>query len=81
MKIQILHASVNPDKYNVQELSGMSFGDAREFFEDDNINCCTWGIDTIDETQFQHRKYIPEGANVGDTSDCLLIWFKLVPWQ
>ena len=81
MKIQILHASVNPDKYDVRCLGGMCFGEAREFFEDDNIDCCNWGIDEVDAEVFNARLYKPEGVMSGDTSDVLFVWFKLVPWR
>lgn len=81
MKIQILHASVNPDKYDVKRLGGMCFGEAREFFEDDNIGCCNWGIDEIDAEVFNARLYKPEGIMSGDISDVLFVWFKLVPWR
>ena len=81
MKIQILHASVNPEKYDVKRLAEMCFGEAREFFEDDNINCCDWGVDDVNPEVFNHRLYCPDGTKQGDTSDCLMVWFKLVPWR
>lgn len=89
MKIHILHASVNPDMYDVTRLGTMGFGEAREFFEDDKVKCCNWGIDVIDVTTltgdasdalFIKKQYMPEGVMSGDTSDALFVWFKLVPW-
>ena len=89
MKIHILHASVNPDKYDVKRLGEMSYGEAREFFENDKVQCCTCGVDVIDVTTltgndsdalFIKKLYKPDGIMSGDSSDALFVWFKLVPW-
>ena len=79
MKIQILHASVNPNFYDVVRLGKMGFGEAKEFFEDDNIGCCTWGVDEIDADVFNARLYKPD--DVMSAIDVLFVWFKLVPWK
>ena len=80
MKIRILHASVNPEQYDVKRLASMCFGEAQEFFEDDPIGCCNWGVDDVDPTVFNSKHYSPDGATGGDGSDALFVWFKLVPW-
>ena len=82
MKIQVLHASVNPNFYDLKKIGKMSFGEAREFFEDDNVCCCNWGVDELNPDVFNSNLYKPEGnpALAGDT-DALFVWVKVVPWK
>jgi len=81
MRIRILHASVNVQHYDVEKIAKMSYGEAQEFFEDDNIGACTWGVDIINPELFNAKQYKPSGIETGDVSDALFVWFKLVPWK
>ena len=49
-RIRIFHASLNPQYYNVLELSKLTFDEAVEFFEKDGNNCCTTGMYTVNDS-------------------------------
>ena len=77
MKMTIFSASVNPNYYDLVELTEMNFDDAVEFFRNDNANCATCNTFEVDLTQPNEGKFYAEGADVQDGSDTLLVWYKV----
>lgn len=76
-KVRIFHASVNPEYYDVKALTMMKFDEAVDFFENDTLKACTRSIVDYPYPINAEHCFFPEGANYGDTSDCLLVWVKV----
>ncbi len=76
-KVTILHASVNPSYYDVKALTKMNFDEAKDFFEKDTLQACSCAYTELSSPIEAEKFFFPEGANFGDTSDCLLVWVKV----
>ena len=81
MKIQVLHASVNPQYYNTKELAQMDYNTALNFFENDRIKCCRVDHHEIDATEYSEHLYAPDGIQGGDDTDTSFVWLKVTPFM
>lgn len=81
MKIQVLHASVNPQYYNTKELAQMDYNTALNFFENDGIKCCRVDHHEIDATEYSEHLYAPDGIQGGDDTDTNFVWLKVTPFM
>jgi len=81
MKIQVLHASVNPQYYNTKELAQMDYNTALDFFENDGIKCCRVDHHEIDATEYSEHLYAPDGIQGGDDTDTSFVWLKVTPFM
>ena len=71
-RIRIFHASINPDCYNVIRLSRMTFDEAVEFFENDEVCACNTGMYTVDDTT-SHE----DTLHADCPTDTMLNWVKV----
>lgn len=74
-RIRIFHASVNPQCYadeQLDKLSRMSFDEAVEFFENDEIRACSTGIYTVSDS-VPHEDTI----HADDRYDTMFNWIKV----
>jgi len=81
MRIQVLHASVNPQYYDTKELAKMDYNSALNFFENDGINACRVEHHDIDATEYSEHLFAPDGIQGGDDSDTSLVWLKVTPFM
>ncbi len=77
MKMTIFTASVNPNYYDLVELSGLDFDGAVEFFKNDEICASTCNTIEVDLTQPNEGKFWADGADLQDGSDTLFVWYKV----
>lgn len=71
MKVQIFYVSLNPSYYDMSEIREMSFDDAVEFFENDEVQCCTACLHEVDLTKPN------ETMSCSDEGDELIFWTKV----
>ena len=71
-RIRIFHASVNPECYNVLRLARMTFDEAVEFFENDEVCACSTGM-------YEVRDNIPneDTLHADVPEDTMLNWIKV----
>lgn len=77
MIVEIFSASVNPDYYNLTEISRMDFEEANKFFKEDTINACSFSNKIVDTTKPNEFSICADGANYGDGSDTMFVWVKV----
>ena len=77
-KVLLLHVSLNPEYYNLERLSQYTFDQALEFFENDEVCCKTYGVEEIDLSQPNEFAFHADGVAIGDGSDTMLNWLKVV---
>lgn len=77
MKMTIFSASVNPNYYDLVELSGLTFDGAVEFFRNDKVNCATCNTFEVDLTQPNEGCFCPEGTILNADCDTLFVWYKV----
>jgi hypothetical protein len=77
-RIRIFSASINDLYYDTQKLANMSFDEAVHFFNwEDEFGAATINMRQIDDCCDNESKILPEGIEAGDTSDTLLVWYKI----
>lgn len=76
-KVTIFYASVSPMAYDVRKFAKMNFDEAVEFFEKDDVGCCTTRFKELSTKVPAEYLFHPEGAEQGDGSDCLFMWVKV----
>lgn len=78
MKIKIFSASVNPEMYNISEIASMNYDEAKDFFEHETVNCCSYRTIEVDQTKEQEIVFHADGVHGGDGSDTMFNWLKVV---
>lgn len=76
-KVLLLHLSLNPDYYNLEYLSTLTYDEAVKFCQNDDINCMTWKEEEIDLTQANELTFHADGVANGDGTDTMLNWIKV----
>lgn len=76
-KVTVIYLSVNPSFYDVQKLAKLSFDEAKKFIENDTIVACSHKVVELDLTKSADYKYCPDGADLGDWTDSLLMWIRV----
>ena len=79
MKVTIFSASVNPSYYyELEKFGKMSYDRAVEFFtKEDTIHACTYYFHEIDLSEPNEGFFCSDGANYGDGSDTMFVWYKV----
>ena len=79
MKVKIFSASVNPSfDYNLEQIGKLSFDEAVEYFENDNICACSCNLREVDITKPNEFSFCADGADYGDGSDTMFVWVKVL---
>ena len=78
MKVTIFSASVNPSyDYNLTEIGGLSYDEAVNFFDNDEIGACSCYEREVDISKPNEFMFCADGANFGDGSDTMFVWVKV----
>lgn len=76
-RIRIFHASVNPECYDLNKLSQMTFDEAVEFFDTDETCACNTGILEVSDAVPSETRMHAEGVSDNCLPDTMLNWVKV----
>lgn len=76
-EVTLFTASVNPEHYDLREISKLDFDGAVEFFKNDTSGYSTCYTLKINVFLRNEGKFFGDGANMGDGSDALFVWYKV----
>lgn len=76
-KVKVLSLSFNPNYYDAKKLAEASYDEVKKFVELSSIRAFNCTEMELDLTKTDEYKFCPEGASVGDTSDCHMMWIKV----
>lgn len=76
-EVTLFTASVNPEHYDLTEISKLDFDGAVEFFKNDTSGYSTCHTLKINVFRRNEGKFFGDGANMGDGSDALFVWYKV----
>ena len=76
MKVTILSVSLSPMAYDFNEICGLSYDEAKAYFEKDEIRCCNVREFMVDQTKENEVRFHADGLPT-DASDTVLNWLKV----
>ena len=76
MKVKILSVSLSPLAYDFGEICNLSYDEAKEYFEKDEIRCCNVREFVVDQTKENEMRFHADGMPT-DASDTMLNWMKV----
>lgn len=79
MKVTIFSASVNPSyDYDLEKIGRMTYDEAENYFRnEDTIGACSCNTNVVDLTKDNEQMICADGANLGDGSDTMFVWWKV----
>ena len=76
MRVTILSVSINPSYYDMSDVCGLSYDEAKEYFAKDEIGCCRVTEFVVDQTKENETSFHADGLP-SDPTDTVLNWVKV----